>query len=330
MTFSQGEKIMKYYLSVDAGGSKVHLLLFDEAFHRLDFEAAASANPNLTSKEHIVTNMRRAFTMMFMRNPQVKKLSCIYLCSVCPAEILLKPLDEFVAHERLLTLSEGEMGMYAGCASGSAVVTLSGTGSDIYFVKDNQTIGAIGGWGALIADEGSGYWIGREALIASIYDFEGRGESTLLKDMIAERLYPDDFRKSVFTIYETSSPARSIAAMSRIVDAAARAGDRIAAGILERAAALLCDQVGSIYRLYSEARAYKLMVTGGSWKNYLLFERFSDNVRKAFPGKTVERPVYEPIVGGAFCCAKEQGMTDAQARAALEREFQEDRYHLPE
>ncbi len=321
---------MKYYLSVDAGGSKVHLLLFDEAFHRLDFEVAASANPNLTPKEHIITNMRRAFTQMFERNPQVKSLSCIYLCSVCPPEILLQPLAEFVTHERILQLSEGEMGMYAGCVSGDAVVALSGTGSDIYYVKGNKTVDAVGGWGALVADEGSGYWMGREALIASIHDYEERGPKTMLKDMIAERLYPDDFRKSVFTIYETSSPARSIAAMSRIVDAAARAGDQVAVSILERAAALLCDQVESIYRFYPEAKAYKLMVTGGSWKNYLLFERFCGGIKKMLPGKEVETPVFEPIVGGVFCCAKEQGMTDAQARAALERDFSADRYRLPE
>jgi N-acetylglucosamine kinase-like BadF-type ATPase len=57
-----GMRMKQYYLSVDAGGSKVHLLLFDSEFHRIDFEVASSANPTLVSKEQIRANMTEAFS----------------------------------------------------------------------------------------------------------------------------------------------------------------------------------------------------------------------------------------------------------------------------
>jgi N-acetylglucosamine kinase-like BadF-type ATPase len=152
----------------------------------------------------------------------VKRLSSVYICSVCPPEILLGTLYEFVAVEHIQPIDEGRMGMYAGCVSGSAVMTLSGTGSDIYYVKDNRTLGAIGGWGQMIADEGSGFWIGKQGLLAAIYFFEGRGKPTMLNQLIANQFIPYDFRGSVFQLYTLDSPSRGIAALSRVVDQAAR------------------------------------------------------------------------------------------------------------
>ena len=48
----------------------------------------------------------------------------------------------------------------------------------------------VDGWGYLMGDAGSGYWIGREALDAVMRAFDGRGPDTALRD-VAERRWPD-------------------------------------------------------------------------------------------------------------------------------------------
>lgn len=321
----------KYYLAMDAGGSKVHLLLFDDAFHRVDFDVAASSNPNVNPISEIIANMRKTYERIFSRNPQIKELECVYICSVCPVDILLTSLKDMgIAVQKIHGIGEGEMGMYAGGRSGDAVVALSGTGSDIYYVKENRGIAAVGGWGALVADEGSGYWIGREALIAAIHDFEMRGPQTILRKMICDRLYPDNFGKSIFSVYESSSPARSVAAMSRIVGEAARAGDAVAVDIITRAARQLAEQTRTLYLRFPQAMELPLMVTGGSWKGYLLFEKFGEEMERLYPGKKVQKPLFEPIVGGVFCHAKSCGMTDEETICILKENFAEDFYLLPE
>ena len=321
----------RYYLAIDAGGSKVHLLLFDDAYRRIDFDVAASSNPNVNPIPEIISNMHKTFERMFVRNPQIRHLTCVYLCALCPAEILLSPLKDLgVDYGELYGMGEGEMGMFANGISGSAVIVLSGTGSDVHIVKENKGAGAVGGWGAIVADEGSGYWIGREALVAAVHDDELRGGKALITGMIREGLYPNDLQKSVFAVYESSSPARSVAAMSRLVDAAAREGDRIAIDILCRAARLLAEQVRTVYLKYPECYDFPLLVTGGSWKNILLFSQLEREIEILYPEKRVKKPLFEPIVGGVFCHAVRMGLSDEQAREILLRNFSEDLYLLPE
>lgn len=322
----------KYYMAVDAGGSKVHLLLFDEMFHRLDFDVAASSNPNLNPIPTILHNMEKTYKRMFARNPQVHTIACVYVCALCSAELLLSPLEGLgITYQDISPLGEGVMGMYANCVSDSAVVALSGTGSDIHCVMHGAGApGTVGGWGALVADEGSGYWIGREAMLAAIHHYELRGPETMLTRMLMDRLYPDDFGSSIFSVYESSSPARSVAAMSRMVDEAARAGDAVSLDILHRAARLLAEQIRTVYLKHPEYYDFPLLVTGGSYKNYRLFDWLCEEVEKLYPGKQVRTPLFEPVVGGVFAHAKRIGLTDEVAKELLVQNFREDLYLLPE
>ncbi len=320
----------KYYLAVDAGGSKVHLLFFDADLNRIDFDVSSSANPNVTPVPAIQHNMHKTFERLFDRSPQIRHFEAIYFCSVCPAAVLLQPLSDFgVTYGTLVRIGEGDMGMYASGYSGSAVVALSGTGSDIHYVKDNRVISAVGGWGALVADEGSGYWMGREALIAAIHDYELRGEKTVITELLTER-FDGHFGRSIFSIYESSSPARSVAAMSRLVDAAARKGDKVALDILSRAAYLLAEQTRTLYQKHPDCYDLPVLVTGGSWKNYRLFSLYEKALQRFYPEKRVQKPLFEPIVGGVFCHAIRSGYSDEEAREILRKNFAEDLYRLPE
>src|SRR5207249_11460688 len=98
----------------------------------------------------------------------------------------------------------------------------------------------------MIGDEGSGYWIGREALAAITGAADGRGPATkLAADMLAH-----------FGIADTSGlppiaddrelPRVSVAALGPIVQRASQRGDAVASRILERAADELVLAAGSV------------------------------------------------------------------------------------
>jgi N-acetylglucosamine kinase-like BadF-type ATPase len=63
--------------------------------------------------------------------------------------------------------------------------------------KDGREAGA-GGWGATLGDEGSGYWIGMEAMRAILKAFDGRIKPTLLTDPILKQLDLSDLLDLVF------------------------------------------------------------------------------------------------------------------------------------
>ena len=83
----------------------------------------------------------------------------------------------------------------------------------------------IGGWGWMIGDEGSGYDMGRRALISALRAFDGRGPQTLLLKLIEERT-----GKPVNCVGdEVYAKGRvAVASFAPLLMAAAEAGDTVA------------------------------------------------------------------------------------------------------
>ena len=69
--------------------------------------------------------------------------------------------------------------LVAGVGDEPGVVLIAGTGSIAYGVNHDGFAARAGGWGYVLGDEGSGYWIGRQALAAVVREADGRGPKTL-------------------------------------------------------------------------------------------------------------------------------------------------------
>ncbi|TFC52119.1 hypothetical protein E3T26_16400 [Cryobacterium sp. TMT1-21] len=125
-------------------------------------------------------------------------------------------------------------------AVGTGVVTLA---------VGSHRVTRIDGWGYLLGDAGSGYWIGRAALDAVMRDYDGRGARTALTELVR-----GDF-PNLETAYTQlqADPARvsRIAAYSRHVTALAPT-DAVAAAICAAAAAELVLSVSTGLRIVGE------------------------------------------------------------------------------
>ena len=136
--------------------------------------------------------------------------------------------DHEIAHTGALDRKEG-------------LILISGTGSVCYGRTADGKSAFTGGWGHLIGDQGSGYALGRDALIAVAKVFDGYGKSTVLKDMLAGELGLDTEEKIVSYVYSNDKSA--IASLSPLVDRACRQGDGVASAIVEANARELADIV---------------------------------------------------------------------------------------
>lgn len=81
-----------------------------------------------------------------------------------------------VVHDSRLILAAG------GTDTGIAVI--AGTGSAVWGCDSTGREARIGGWGYLLGDEGSGYWLGREAVRHSLR----RSNAGLPRDLLTARL----------------------------------------------------------------------------------------------------------------------------------------------
>lgn len=118
------------------------------------------------------------------------------------------------------------------------VAVIAGTGSVAWGRAGDGRVGRAGGWGYLLGDEGSGYWIGREAVRHAL----GTGDRGEKPDRLAQQLAADcGLQRPVQLIdhFYGQPERRYWAGHSRLVFELAASGDPAAARILDAAAEAL-------------------------------------------------------------------------------------------
>jgi len=82
-------------------------------------------------------------------------------------------IDELVSVPYTLT-NDVDIACTGAFAGEAGLLMLSGTGSVAWMTDGNGRTGRVGGWGSLFGDEGSAFWIGREALSLLTRMLDGR------------------------------------------------------------------------------------------------------------------------------------------------------------
>src|SRR5207237_4016708 len=126
--------------------------------------------------------------------------------------------------------------LVAGAGNEPGIVVIAGTGSIVYGRNAQHVAARAGGWGHILGDEGSGYWIGREALAAVMRADDGRGPETRLTGDVLEHFNITSTSQLPRIVYDRELPRMSVAALGPIVQQAREQGDVVAMRILEHAA----------------------------------------------------------------------------------------------
>jgi len=154
-------------------------------------------------------------------------------------------------------------------AAGTGVVTLAVGAS---------TMARVDGWGYLIGDAGSGYWIGREALDAVMRDYDGRGPATTLRSAAEER-WPV-LSEAYIDLQSRDDRVAVIASLAAVVAAHAGAGDPAAEAITARAAGELARSVTTALRRadLADDRALAVCTVGGVFRSAALRAAFAADI----------------------------------------------------
>ncbi|UYM03465.1 N-acetylmuramic acid 6-phosphate etherase [Solicola gregarius] len=124
---------------------------------------------------------------------------------------------------------------HAGALAGAPGAVLAvGTGAIALGLASDGSVHRADGWGQWLGDDGSGTWIGREALRAVVRAQDGRGPATSLS-RAAVRRFGDFSGLAAALPFESILPTRTAEFVPDVV-AAADAGDDAATEILRRAA----------------------------------------------------------------------------------------------
>lgn len=257
---------MPYFLAIDAGGTKTNCLLADSdrilarastgsvklmrvsiaeattRLHTMLTEAAASANISLSQ----IT--RTCFGLAGLTIPAVRAWATATIAAQVSGSLIL--------------CGDEEIALDAAFSGGSGILVIAGTGSNIIGRAPDGSLVGAGGWGPILGDEGSGNWIGLEAIRAALRardrdlvpssstSSEATPSTHLLTEIqrawnltsLAELIDLGNRRG------DATRPAPDFASLAPIVARCAEQGNPIAAAILNRAGEDLAVQVALVAR----------------------------------------------------------------------------------
>ncbi len=184
------------------------------------------------------------------------------------------------------------------------IALIAGTGSSSFALSGGETH-QVGGWGYLVDDAGSGFRIGADALKAAYRAFDGRGESTMLKEM-CEKGLEMPLSKAIPRIY--ASGKRYIASFARTAFEAYKAGDEIAADIIHSAVSALAVHVRVCLK-YVSVRPATCVMSGGLIENDEFCELIKQELADILDEVKLVRPSVSPVYGALAKAAMDAGIS---------------------
>ena len=228
---------------------------------------------------------------------------------------------EVLGHDRYRCDNDMVCGWAGSLALAPGVNVISGTGSMTYGERAGRHV-RVGGWGELVGDEGSAYWLGVRGLQAWTKMTDGREPTGPLHALFAERLDLAEPLDLVSLVHESWGGDRStIAALAPLVVAAADAGDPVARRIVDEGVDELVRLVTTTAeRLGFGDEAVPVSCSGGVFRADLVRGRFEEQLA-ASGAYQLRAARFSPVVGAALYAAREVGEPlgpEALARLEIE------------
>ncbi len=177
------------------------------------------------------------------------------------------------------------------------VVVASGTGV-VTLAVGAERIARVDGWGYIMGDAGSGWWIGREGLAAGMREFDGRGGSAGMLEVIRRDF--GDPPGAYIVLQADPGRVQRVASYARSVLDLAATGDAACHDIVVRAAGELADSAATGLRLVGEVTVAQASTLGGIFRSPLMADSFAERLESRIPGARVLPPRGEGLDGAAL------------------------------
>ena len=155
-----------FVLGLDVGGTSSRALLLDASGRRVGYGRAAGGNPAAHGTEAAAANIGRALEPALRGiDPAQVAGAVIGMAGAGALERAVFDLMWASAGLRPAPRVTGDLGIAfaAGTAEPCGTVLIAGTGAIAARIEDGEPTVIADGLGWLLGDEGSGFWLGREA-----------------------------------------------------------------------------------------------------------------------------------------------------------------------
>ncbi|MHB8654763.1 MAG: N-acetylglucosamine kinase [Terriglobia bacterium] len=311
---------MRFFLGIDGGGTRTTAWLADERGRVLARAVAGPSNPLKVGFEacerEILRATRAVVGALYERRKKTTVIDRRYKMPRIEAVVVglagvdrppvharvLRWLHKSIPAQHYLLTSDAAIALHAAIGNAPGIIVISGTGSIAYARDERGNVLRSGGWGTAFDDAGSGFDLGRRAIVAALHDYDGRGRPTLLGKEICRVLRLRDITQIILKSLTTLE----IAALFPIVLKAASRRDLVAKCLLDGAADDLAVLARALVdRLGWRRRAFNVVSAGGVFTaSARIRKMFSWSVRSFAPRARVILLHKQPVEG-AIALARE-------------------------
>lgn len=311
---------MTLLVGIDGGGTTTRCLASDDAGTRLAYARGSATNLHtvgLSQATRIIGELVQATTREAERSEPIHVVACLSgLDTEGTRMTLLRALHEAEPSVRWVCKNDAEAAWRGafGDADGG-VVAIAGTGSVALACRDGKMARA-GGWGAVLGDPGSGYHIGRCALVAILRHHDGLGPMTGLEPAMLAHLDLNEATDIIDHAQLLMSPSE-VAALAPLILLWAAAGDEVASAIVSSAANSLVElAAGAASRVGRADGPLPFALVGGLAADAGYVDAVAQSALARPQLLSWRKAIAEPVIGALALAASAADREEA-VRAAL-------------
>jgi N-acetylglucosamine kinase-like BadF-type ATPase len=297
-----------FFLGIDAGGTKTECVLGDE-HHVLGSAAGTTIKIRKVGQEAAVQALKAVVHDVCEKagvSPEKIAHTCMGIAGSSIPEVVdwsHNTLKQLVSGE-VIVVNDTLIAHQAAFQGGPGVLVIAGTGSNVLGINDHGQTARAGGWGPMISDEGSGFWIGRAAVAQAMRAYDA-GRSTSLLNAVMEA-WKLTTREEVVSMANANPPPDFASLLPEILRCS-DAGDALAREILTASANELTQLACIVIRtLWPGPAEISVAVTGGVFVHSLdIRHMFTNSIRVERPGVSVNMEPVHPV-NGALSLARKQ------------------------
>lgn len=292
-----------FYIGADSGGTKCEILI-----ERVSGEKVNHVFPSIHYSLHGAKSFSEDFNRnlkTFLNQQDIDINKCLGICiGIAGArrrqdKVALKnSLSKYLGIKKIAIETDAMIAIYGAFGNNDGAILIAGTGSVLYAIHDGK-LHRIGGWGKILGDQGSGYWIGKEALRHIVREFDIQPEpdsrSLLCKKILSETgLNPSNIIGHTF---DWNFPIQEIA---MIVLKCAGEKDNTSLKILDSASDDLVKHISDFFESTGRKKPLDLVFVGSLICNDNLYSRkVRKKIKKLFGRKiNILKNYNSPAFGG--------------------------------
>lgn len=270
---------------IDGGGTKSRMLVADDTLRIICDVSAGTTNLCAADEATVEGNLRKLFAQADAYIDPALPLRAVALGTAGVgragvADTLARMLHSFCPN--VTVTGDMVLPLYAYAPDGNAQIIIAGTGSICYGKNKRGQTARSGGWGHIIGDEGSAYWLGCHALDAVMRAYDGRASDTLLTSLLLAAYHAPTPPALLSVVYAEPFEKDRIARAAVCVAEAADNGDPTASALLQEAAMQLFGLSHAVARVL-EAPDAVLLSGGVLVKNRTVRQALHQLIENAYP-----------------------------------------------